>query len=244
MAKKTEQNNLGVWLLFIGGIVAGIITLATAIYNGTNQSAIEATKAAVQREIERDKLVLPLTLEAQRTLFAVQNIPLPANTMTPLIRASPTVFTSTSPAIFTPTPLPTTTPTRLTPSPARTGLPPLPTPTLIGGGGRIVFSYAQGAYLQIQTINPDGSNQQALLDNHNFSDGSPKWSPDGCSIVFDSILPNSPDARFTIQIVDLDGRNLRTLIKDSTANFGKSTAYYQQPAWSPYGNFIAFAVTG
>ena len=57
-----------------------------------------------------------------------------------------------------------------------------------------------------------------------------RWSPDGCSIIFDS----EQNYRYTIQIVDLDGQNLRTLIKDTKA-------HYQQPAWSRANDLIVFS---
>lgn len=75
MPKKSEPtNNLSLWLTFAGGVIVAVITLIGGIYTVTTQSAIEATKVAAQRDIERDKVLLPLTVEAQRTQSAAQNI--------------------------------------------------------------------------------------------------------------------------------------------------------------------------
>ncbi len=58
--------------------------------------------------------------------------------------------------------------------------------------------------------------------------GTPRWSPDGQRIAFDSLAAGNPN----IYIIDANGGTPRRLTTGSSANF--------MPSWSPDGNWIYF----
>ncbi len=81
----------------------------------------------------------------------------------------------------------------------------------------------------LYTIEPDGSNLTQLTHD-DFDYASPRWSPDGKTIVFQGprTIAN-PDA-FPLYVMDANGKNMRLLVPQGV-----------QPAWSPEGNCIAYS---
>lgn len=109
-------------------------------------------------------------------------------------------------------------------------------PTLDGGwrhdSAKIVYVFdrLQGTdgKFQIDVANPDGSDAKNLLPHKAF-DESPRFSPDGKSIVFVSTRDKNQD----IWTMDASGQNLKRLTSDPAAD--------NSPCWSPDGKRIAFA---
>jgi len=52
-------------------------------------------------------------------------------------------------------------------------------------GRRLVFNTDRGGFFEIHTANLDGTNQTALTSMGPTAMGSPRWSPDGTTVVFD-----------------------------------------------------------
>jgi Tol biopolymer transport system component len=78
-------------------------------------------------------------------------------------------------------------------------------------------------------MNPDGSNQTRLTNNHPADDVQPAWSPDGKKIAFTS----NRDGNFEIYVMNADGSNQVRLTNDPA--FEDSL-----PAWAPDQTKIAF----
>jgi Tol biopolymer transport system component len=99
--------------------------------------------------------------------------------------------------------------------------------------GRTIAFAAQGRDLRwrIELMNADGGHRRVLPGSHG-SDSYPTWSPDGRRIAF---VHQSGD-RHSIYVVGVDGRGERRLTPASLDAI--------QPAWSPLGDEIAFAVEG
>jgi len=155
--------------------------------------------------------------------------------------------TTTAPvvaALPTETPSPTTTPLPVaTQAPMQTAMPeptdqPTQTPTasptanVRGGASAIVFSSNRGedGYLQIWTMDPDGSNPRQLT----FGPGDkiqPRWSPDGERLAFVSNQEGNQD----IFIMNADGTNL--------VNITNHPADDIDPSWAPTGDRLAFTST-
>lgn len=94
-------------------------------------------------------------------------------------------------------------------------------------GRRIVFSSKRGGDLDLYLMDPDGGDQQALLDTPHIED-APCWSPDGRRIAFHT----ERDGNWEIYRIAADGSDLTRL-----TNHGAEDSY---PAWSPDGERIAF----
>jgi TolB protein len=142
--------------------------------------------------------------------------------------------TDTPTATQTSTPTASATPTS-TPSPA-----PIPsvtptitkTPVTLGGGGRIAFASdrGEGRWLQIWTMNPDGSDPRQLT----FGPGDksqPRWSPNGQRLAFVS----EADRNAEIYVMNANGEHLVNLTNHPSEDTG--------PAWSPDGTRMAFTTT-
>ncbi len=99
--------------------------------------------------------------------------------------------------------------------------------------GKLVFSHRG----ELWTMNPDGTNRQAL----GIEGGQPSWSPDGSQIVF--IVYHRGDKtqgknRFIETfIINADGSDRRLLM--STQHLEGKMDF--SPAWSPDGSRIAFS---
>jgi TolB protein len=99
-------------------------------------------------------------------------------------------------------------------------------------GKRIVYVYDQlqgtDGKLRINVCNADGSDDQTLIPHKAFEE-SPRFSPNGKSVLWVSTRDKNPD----LYTVDASGKNEKRLTNDP--------AYDLHPAWSPDGKRIAFA---
>jgi len=99
-------------------------------------------------------------------------------------------------------------------------------------GKRIVYVYdnLQGTdgKLRINVCGADGSDDKTLIPHKAFEE-SPRWHPDGKTVLWVSTRNKNPD----LYTVDAEGKNEKRLTSD--------LAYDLHPAWSPDGNQIAFA---
>ena len=101
-----------------------------------------------------------------------------------------------------------------------------------GANGKILFIQTQiGSSATINTINPDGSDQQTIpIDLAGVSEGS--WSPDGTKIAFSGIRDlHDPQDGYRIYTINADGGGL-TQITNNNGGFS--------PAWSPDGTKIVY----
>ena len=84
--------------------------------------------------------------------------------------------------------------------------------------------------LEVPSYVPDRVTNVIKLTQHDASDWSPTWSPDGRRIAFMSYRDGDPD----IYVMDDDGTNLTNLTQQD------GDYQYWAPAWSPDGRRIAF----
>jgi dipeptidyl aminopeptidase/acylaminoacyl peptidase len=107
--------------------------------------------------------------------------------------------------------------------------------TFAGTNGRIAFTRDDGLF----TANPDGTDIRLVINDAvalSFGAGTPEWSPDGTTILFDSGHastegPPGPGFHIDIYAVDAGGGTPRRLTL-SGLNLNAS--------WSPTGRSIAF----
>ena len=97
-------------------------------------------------------------------------------------------------------------------------------------GKKIAFeSRRLGMDAQLWVANSDGTNPVPLTEGAKGVGGSPRWSPDSRSIVFDG---QGPDGQQAIYVVEAEGGRTRLL-----------TTPGQVPSWSRDGKWIYFGST-
>jgi Tol biopolymer transport system component/DNA-binding winged helix-turn-helix (wHTH) protein len=96
-------------------------------------------------------------------------------------------------------------------------------------GTRLVWMSMRTGSEEIFISDSDGHHQTQITHLGRYS-GTPRWSPDGKWIAFDSYIPTK-----TVQIfvVDPEGRNLRSIVSE--------TFNCAVPSWSRDGKFVYFS---
>jgi Tol biopolymer transport system component len=105
------------------------------------------------------------------------------------------------------------------------------TPQLSPQGDRIVFGSARSGSWEIWVAASDGSNQVQLTSMEPYA-GSPRWSPDGRTIAFDTFARS--DGSGDIYLIDAAGGPSRRLVIEGG---GVSS----RPSWSQDGKWIYFS---
>jgi DNA-binding winged helix-turn-helix (wHTH) protein len=95
-------------------------------------------------------------------------------------------------------------------------------------GKKLVFTAGRNDSMEVWVCNADGSSARQLTNMGRA--GTPRWSPDGRSIVFDS---DGRYGRSGIYVVSADGGAVRAVVEDESNN--------SVPSWSRDGNYIYFA---
>ena len=101
-------------------------------------------------------------------------------------------------------------------------------PRLSPDGRRLVFMSDRSGYLDIWVSNRDGSSAVQLTNLH--GSGTPRWSPNGLWIAFDSTSSGGPSA---VWVISSTGGVPRALQKDQFENM--------VPSWSHDGKWIYFS---
>src|SRR3990170_913489 len=165
-----------------------------------------------------------------RALFPADNEPTARPTL-PIVALAPSDTPAPSPT-SPPSAVPSIT-TTAQPSPTLTLTPTATTPpVLLGGSSLIVFvsKRGEGSWLQLWTMNPDGSRPTQLT----FGPGDksqPKWSPDGTRIAYVTTIEGNAD----IFVMNADGTDPTNLTNDPAGD--------TDPAWSPEGDRLTFTST-
>lgn len=105
--------------------------------------------------------------------------------------------------------------------------------------GKIAFTMlinsTTGLHGDLFVIGADGTRMRQLTSNAKDEHG-PTWSPDGKSIAFvAATFFDSGQVESTITVVAADGSKRRVLLRTLSGQLG-----FQEPAWSPNGQRIAF----
>jgi YD repeat-containing protein len=102
---------------------------------------------------------------------------------------------------------------------------------LQAGGGKVVFSSNRDGHTQIYLMNADGSGQ-ARLTSDGGNDDSPRWSPNGNKIIFQSDRDNPSTGYNDIYVMNSDGTGQTRLTTDPNDDSSAS--------WSSDGSRIVF----
>jgi YD repeat-containing protein len=105
--------------------------------------------------------------------------------------------------------------------------PPMPQ----AGGSKVVFSSNRDGQTQLYLMNPDGSGQVRLTSSGG-NDDSPRWSPNGTRILFQSDRDNPSTGYNDIYVMNSDGTGQTRLTTDPDDDSSAS--------WSPDGSRIVF----
>ena len=97
-------------------------------------------------------------------------------------------------------------------------------------GRRIAFSSGRSGTIAVWVAEADGSGPRQLTHGPNRHEASPKWSPDGKHIAFDS---QSADGHWHIRVIDAEGGEATQL------TFGSENQNI--PFWSRDGQWVYFA---
>jgi Tol biopolymer transport system component len=101
-------------------------------------------------------------------------------------------------------------------------------------GEKIAFTSGRAGSFGIWVCNSDGTNPRVLFDGGPYVTGSPRWSPDGRWIAFDSRSNDPAKAgNPSIWIVAAEGGSLRRLTPEGAGAVA--------PSWSRDGRWIYFA---
>jgi len=101
-------------------------------------------------------------------------------------------------------------------------------------GGKIVFASARSGGDGIWVCDSDGSRPRLLIDCGPYVSGTPRWSPDGRWIAFDSRFNDKATAgNPDIYIISADGGQPRRLTTDPAEDI--------VPSWSRDGRWIYFS---
>lgn len=103
-------------------------------------------------------------------------------------------------------------------------------------GSKIAFMSGRSGGFGIWVCNSDGANPRLLFDGGPYVTGSPRWSPDGRWIAFDS-RSNDPAKTGNpgICIIGAEGGDVRRLTSDPAGGAA--------PSWSRDGRFVYFGST-
>ena len=99
------------------------------------------------------------------------------------------------------------------------------------GSSKIAFASNRDGSLQIYVMNADGTGQTRLTSNGSNND-SPRWSPNGTKILFQSDRDNPGSGSFDIYLMNADGSGQTRLTTDANDD--------SAAVWSPDGTKIAF----
>ena len=103
-------------------------------------------------------------------------------------------------------------------------------------GQTIVFASTRSGSFGIWVCHSDGSNPLQLIDRGPYLTGTPRWSPDGRSIAFDSRSSDpGREGNADIYVISAHGGQPRRLTKVSSENVA--------PSWSRDGKWIYFGST-
>ena len=162
--------------------------------------------------------------------------PDPTPTLTPTLPLTATVRLATVTHTLAPSAAVQDTATLAPPSPTarpQATLTPSPTPPLIVSRPVPAIAYqSRGSsddFWSIYVMSSDGSNRTILTQGQSGFLSPPSWSSDGSRLAFVSDRSGSMD----VWVMDIDGSNLVNLTDEEAKD--------HSPAWSPDGQWIAFA---
>jgi len=98
-------------------------------------------------------------------------------------------------------------------------------------GLKIVFASSRDGFMQIYVMNSDGSGEARLTSDGSNND-SPRWSPNGAKILFQSDRDNPGSGLRDIYVMNADGSAQTRLTTDANDDCAA--------VWSPDGTKIVF----